>query len=54
MSINPDRIIAARKKIAEDLYDTDSWLLLLKHAQCRSIDEARYLVIVQIVCNRRE
>ena len=41
MSINPDRIIAARKKISEDQYDVDSWLLLLKHAQCRGIDEAR-------------
>lgn len=41
MAINPDRIIAARKKISEELYDVDSWLLLLKHAQCRSIDEAR-------------
>ena len=41
MSINPDRIVAARKKVEEDQYDVDSWLLLLKHAQCRGIDEAR-------------
>ena len=41
MTINPDRIIAARRKIADEPFDVDSWLLLLKHAQCRSIDEAR-------------
>jgi len=50
MSINPDRLIAARKKISEDQFDVDSWLLLLKHAQCRGIDEARetYEEIIQI------
>lgn len=50
MSINPDRIHAARRKIAEDPYDVDSWMLLVKHAQCRSIDEARetYEELVQI------
>jgi len=50
MSINPDRLIAARKKISEDQFDVDSWLLLLKHAQCRGIDEARetYEEIIQV------
>jgi len=41
MAINPDRIIAAHSKLAEDPHDVDSWLLLIKHAQCRSVDEAR-------------
>ena len=35
MAINPDRIIAAHSKLAEDPHDVDSWLLLIKHAQCR-------------------
>ena len=41
MAINPDRILAARRKIAEEPYDVDSWFLLLKHAQQRNITEAR-------------
>lgn len=50
MAINPDRIHAARRKIAQDPYDVDSWMLLVKHAQCRSIEEARetYEELVQI------
>jgi len=41
MAINPDRISAAQAKLAEDPHDVDSWVLLIKHCQCRSIDEAR-------------
>jgi hypothetical protein len=37
MAINPDRIIAAHSKLAEDPHDVDSWLLLIKHAQCRLV-----------------
>jgi hypothetical protein len=36
MAINPDRICAAQARIAEDPHDVDSWLLLIKHCQCRS------------------
>ena len=42
MAINPERIAAARRKLAEEPYDVDSWFLLLKHAQQRNITEARY------------
>ena len=35
MAINPDRISAAQAKISEDPHDVDSWLLLIKHCQCR-------------------
>ena len=35
MAVNPDRIAAAQSKLAEDPHDTDSWVLLIKHAQCR-------------------
>ena len=35
MAINPDRINAAHSKLSEDPHDVDSWLLLIKHAQCR-------------------
>jgi len=56
MAINPDRIIAAHSKLAEDPHDVDSWLLLIKHAQCRSIDEARetyeQLVLTFPTCGR--
>jgi len=41
MAINPDRINIAHQKLADDPYDIDSWLILIKNAQCRSIDEAR-------------
>jgi len=41
MAINPERIASARKKIAEEPYDVDSWFLLLKYAQQRNITEAR-------------
>jgi len=41
MAINPERLSAAHQKLSEDLHDIDSWLLLVKHAQCRGIDEAR-------------
>jgi len=41
MAINPERISAAQARIAEEPHDVDSWLLLIKHCQCRSIDEAR-------------
>jgi len=50
MAINPDRINAAHSKLGEDPYDIDSWLILIKNAQCRSIDEARetyeHLVVI--------
>ena len=36
MAINPERLSAAHQKLSEDLHDIDSWLLLVKHAQCRS------------------
>ena len=36
MAINPDRISAAQAKLAEDPHDVDSWVLLIKHCQCRS------------------
>jgi len=50
MAINPERIVSARKKLTEEPYDVDSWLLLLKHAQCGGIDEAReiYEEIVEV------
>ena len=35
MAINPDRISAAQAKLAEDPHDVDSWVLLIKHCQCR-------------------
>ena len=37
MAVNPDRIAAAQSKLSEDPHDTDSWVLLIKHAQCRSV-----------------
>ena len=37
MAINPDRISAAQAKLAEDPHDVDSWVLLIKHCQCRSV-----------------
>ena len=56
MAVNPDRIAAAQSKLAEDPHDTDSWVLLIKHAQCRSVDEARetYERLVEIfpTCGR--
>ena len=36
MAINPERLSAAHQKLSEDPHDIDSWLLLVKHAQCRS------------------
>ena len=39
MAINPDRISAAQAKISEDPHDVDSWLLLIKHCQCRYSQE---------------
>ena len=35
MAINPERIAAAQARIAEEPHDVDSWLLLIKHCQCR-------------------
>ena len=56
MAVNPERISAAQSKLSEDPHDTDSWVLLIKHAQCRSIDEARetYERLVEIfpTCGR--
>ena len=40
MAINPDRISAAQAKLAEDPHDVDSWVLLIKHCQCRSVKRA--------------
>ena len=40
MAINPDRISAAQAKLAEDPHDVDSWVLLIKHCQCRSVERA--------------
>ena len=37
MAINPDRISAAQAKLAEDPHDVDSWVLLIKHCQCRLV-----------------
>ena len=39
MAINPDRISAAQAKLAEDPHDVDSWVLLIKHCQCRLISK---------------
>ena len=41
MAINPDRISAAQAKLAEDPHDVDSWVLLIKHCQCRSVSNVK-------------
>ena len=41
MSLAPERIELAQMKVREDPYDVESWLIILKDAQFRPIEEVR-------------
>ena len=53
MAINPDRISAAQAKLAEDPHDVDSWVLLIKHCQCRSVGKGRLALAADLHGARR-